>query len=292
MAINSQIVNFLLFLDRTQPIKLVTLPSQTPSILMDKYLRFSVIIIIFVIGLFHPANSWAQKGYFKLSSSDSLPFVAQVNNQYSDSMVTEYTWRHRDSEVLWVKIELPTLNKRIEKMLFIKLGKKYEYQLDATGNLTSIIQPEEEDFYKLDFKAPLFTFGEELTTNDPITLNKLKSIPNPAPNLSLSPNLSLAECSALKETDFNDAKLFIKASAYADSRLSIAKQVAESNCITTQQLTEILSLFKHENSRLDFLMYAYDYVIDITNYGTAVNSLRYEFTRDKFLAFLKTKQNK
>jgi hypothetical protein len=282
----------LLFLDGWQSIKLVTLPSQIPSILMDKHLRFPIITLTLIFGLLHTSNAIAQKGYFKLSSSDSLPFVAQVNNQYSDSMVTEYTWRHRDSEVLWVKIELPTLNKRIEKMLFIKLGKKYEYQLDANGNLTSIIQPEEEDFYKLDFKAPLFTFGEELTTNDPVTLNKLKSIPNPAPNLSLSPNLSLAECSALKETDFNDAKLFIKASAYADSRLSIAKQVAESNCITTQQLTEILGLFKHENSRLDFLMYAYDYVIDITNYGTAVNSLRYEFTRDKFLAFLKTKQNK
>jgi len=292
MAINSQIVNFLLFLDRTQSIKLVTLPSQIPSILMDKHLRFSAIIITLVVGLLHPTNSWAQKGYFKLSSSDSLPFIAQVNNQYSDSMVTEYTWKHRDSEVLWVKVELPTLNKRIEKMLFVRLGKKYEYQLDATGELTSIIQPEEEDFYKLDFKAPLFTFGEELNTNGTITLNKLKTIPNPVPNLNISPKLNLTTCSILKESDFNDARVFIKASAYADSRLSIAKQVAESNCITTQQLTEILGLFKHENSRLDFLMFAYDHVVDVSNYGSAVNCLRYEFTRDKFLAFLKAQQKK
>lgn len=257
---------------------------------MDKHLPISLLLVFIIIGLLQPANSLAQKGYFKLSSSDSLPFIAQVNNQYSDSMAIEYTWRHRDSEVLWVKIELPTLGKRIEKMLFIKLGKKYEYKLDASGGLTSIIQPEEEDFYKLDFKAPLFTFGEELTTTGTVTLNKLKEIPNPAPTLALSPKLNMANCSILSDADFSDAKLFIKASAYADSRLSIAKQVAASNCLTTRQLEEILNLFKHENSRLDFLMFAYDYVIDITNYGNAVNSLRYEFTRDKFLAFLKNKQ--
>lgn len=257
---------------------------------MDKRLPLTLLITFIILGFFVPNNTLAQKGYFKLSSPDSLPFIAQVNNQYSDSMSTEYTWRHRDSEILWVKIELPTLGKKIEKMLFIRLGKKYEYQLDANGALTSIIQPEEEDFYKLDFKAPLFTFGEELTTTGTVTLNKLKEIPNPEPNLALSPNLNLANCSILKDADFNDAKLFIKASAYADSRLSIAKQVAGSNCITTRQLVEILSLFKHENSRLDFLMFAYDYVIDISNYGNAVNSLRYEFTRDKFLAFLKNKQ--
>jgi hypothetical protein len=250
-----------------------------------KWCHFSFLSIA-LLALLQTTNLNAQKGYFTLISSDSLPFIAEVNDKESDSLVTKYTWRHTESEVLWVKIFLPTLNKRVEKMLFINLGKNYEYQLDNDGLLTSIIQPEEDDFYKLDFKAPLFTFGEELKTKSKVVLSKLKEIENPAPYLKLSPKLNTNDCQLLSDLDFEDAQLFISASLYADSRLSIAKQIAESNCISSKQLVAVLALFKHENSRLEFLMFAYDHVIDPSNYGMAINSLRYEFTRDKFEAYL------
>lgn len=256
---------------------------------MDKQLPVFYVLLMFGMAFILPHQLLAQKGYFKLISSDSLPFVAEVNNIASDSAVTNYTWRHRENEVLWVKVFLPTVNKRVEKMLFINLGKTYEYSIDKNGALTSIIQPEEEDFYKLDFKAPLFTFGEELIDNGSITLSKLKNIANPAPNLVLSTSLDINNCHLLQDQDFEEAKHFISASLYADSRLSIAKQVAASNCLNTEQLIAVLELFKHENSRLEFLIYAYDYVIDAAKYGEAINTLRYEFTRNKFMDFLKTK---
>ena len=230
----------------------------------------------------------AQKGYFTIISTADLPFQACLNNRCSDSLVNYYSLQHKNSEVILLKLRIPGIPTEHEKLLFINMGKSYTYMIEADGQLTLKEESESTTFYGFDFEAPLFTFEEN---NDAVkqaqeTDISLPELDNPIPDFPISKNFDENNCNILVEKDFNEALHFIKSAQFSESRLSIAKQITESNCITSNQLLAIVYLFKHENSRLDFLQFAYDYLVDTRNYGLGINALRYEYTRNKFLRFL------
>lgn len=70
----------------------------------------------------------------------------------------------------------------------------------------------------------------------------------------------------MQPNDFAMAKNTISKQSFENNKLEIAKQVFNSNCITSAQVKEIMALFSFENSRLDFAKYAYSRVLDPQNY--------------------------
>ena len=65
---------------------------------------------------------------------------------------------------------------------------------------------------------------------------------------------------------FSQAKATIAKNSFEDTKLTIAKQVIKSNCLTANQVKEICELFTFEDSKLDFAKYAYRLTYDIENY--------------------------
>ena len=57
---------------------------------------------------------------------------------------------------------------------------------------------------------------------------------------------------SMSPNDFVNAKKTIESQSFEDSKLTIAKQIAMSNCLTSSQVKEIIELFNFEISRLDF----------------------------------------
>lgn len=57
--------------------------------------------------------------------------------------------------------------------------------------------------------------------------------------------------------DFDAAKASIRGQSFEDNRLSTAKNVASSNCLSAMQVKEICQLFSFEESKLDFAQFAY-----------------------------------
>lgn len=70
----------------------------------------------------------------------------------------------------------------------------------------------------------------------------------------------------MKNNDFNAAKNSIKKSSFEEDKLNTAKQVVRANCITTEQVKELMKLMSFEESKLDFAKFAYSRTYDPGNY--------------------------
>ncbi|MBX3101265.1 MAG: DUF4476 domain-containing protein [Bacteroidetes bacterium] len=76
-----------------------------------------------------------------------------------------------------------------------------------------------------------------------------------------------AGCPAPMSSDALSAALgSIRSKSFEDTRLSVAKQVLNSNCLFSQDIAAICKLFDFEATRLDFAKYAYGRTFDPENY--------------------------
>jgi hypothetical protein len=72
--------------------------------------------------------------------------------------------------------------------------------------------------------------------------------------------------SPMAHDDYESAKTSITAKDFEDTKLTLAKQIAGSNCMSAEQIRGIMKLFSFENSKLDFAKFAYSHCCDKSNY--------------------------
>jgi len=80
----------------------------------------------------------------------------------------------------------------------------------------------------------------------------------------------------MSEPDYQSAVNSIKAKSFEDSRLTMAKQITNSNCLTSAQVKGIMQVFDFEQSRLDYAKYAYGRTYDIGNYYKVNDAFDFE----------------
>ena len=90
----------------------------------------------------------------------------------------------------------------------------------------------------------------------------------------------------MSEHDFNQAKGTIASKSFEDSKLTIAKQIINSNCLFSKQVREIMLLFSFEATRLDFAKYAYGYTYDLKNYYKVNDAFTFESSIDDLNNFI------
>lgn len=66
--------------------------------------------------------------------------------------------------------------------------------------------------------------------------------------------------------DFREIKMLVANETFEDKKLTIAKQATQAEWLTVDQLAEIAMLFDFENTKLDYLKFAYDYCFDPNKY--------------------------
>lgn len=82
-----------------------------------------------------------------------------------------------------------------------------------------------------------------------------------------APTVVSAGCgTAMAAADFEDASESISSKGFDETKLTLAKQIAGSNCLSTAQVKAVMELFGFEDSKLDFAKFAYDHVSDRNNY--------------------------
>lgn len=84
---------------------------------------------------------------------------------------------------------------------------------------------------------------------------------------------------AMNGSDFNDAKATIANNSFDETKLSTAKQIIASNCMSAAQITTLLSTFGFEETKLDFAKYAYEYCADKNNYFKLSNAFTFESSK-------------
>ena len=82
----------------------------------------------------------------------------------------------------------------------------------------------------------------------------------------------------MKATDFAEDKKSIELKSFEDSKLAIAKQVTDVNCLSTNQVKEIIRLFSFEETKLEYAKYAYPYTFDQNNYYKVNDEFTFEAT--------------
>ncbi|MFH2095972.1 MAG: DUF4476 domain-containing protein [Bacteroidota bacterium] len=81
--------------------------------------------------------------------------------------------------------------------------------------------------------------------------------------------------------DFSAAKATIASKDFEDSKLTIAKQITNSNCLFTDQVREIMVLFDFEDTKLEFAKYAYHKTYDVGNYFKVNDAFEFESSIDE-----------
>lgn len=85
----------------------------------------------------------------------------------------------------------------------------------------------------------------------------------------------------MTESQFASARNSISSKTFEDSKLTTARQVAGANCLTADQVRDIMNLFTYEDSKLEFAKFAYGNTYDIGNYYKVNDAFTYELSIDE-----------
>lgn len=91
----------------------------------------------------------------------------------------------------------------------------------------------------------------------------------------------------MRSSDFNAAKNTIEETAFDETRLTTAKTIASSNCLSTDQVVAICNIFSFEDSKLAFAKYAYRFTTDPNNYFKVSNVFSFDSSKSALSEFIR-----
>lgn len=95
----------------------------------------------------------------------------------------------------------------------------------------------------------------------------------------------------INSTEFASVKKTIDTKNFEDSKIKIAKQVIDNNCLLSSQVKEIMMLFNFEETRLDLAKYAYGHTYDIGNYYKLNDAFKFEASIDELDEYIKSQKS-
>jgi len=88
---------------------------------------------------------------------------------------------------------------------------------------------------------------------------------------------------------FTAAKSSIEDADFESTKMSTAKTITGSNCLTTEQVVAICSLFDFENSKLEFAKFAYTKTYDKGNYFKVNKVFEFDSSKEELNKFIQGK---
>jgi hypothetical protein len=88
--------------------------------------------------------------------------------------------------------------------------------------------------------------------------------------------------------NFEAAKKSIQAKNFDDSKLIIAKQILDNNCLKCSQIKELMGLFSFEASKLEIAKHAWHRVVDKGNYFTINDAFTFDSSVDELNEYTKS----
>ncbi|MFA6152701.1 MAG: DUF4476 domain-containing protein [Chitinophagaceae bacterium] len=118
--------------------------------------------------------------------------------------------------------------------------------------------------------------------------NDNRQYPNRGNNNSNNRNNKRGCNVSMNSGDFNEAKATVANNSFDETKLSTAKQIISSNCVSTNQIIALLSTFSFEESKLDFAKYAYEFCMDRNNYFKVSNAFTFESSKTELNAYVQS----
>ena len=85
----------------------------------------------------------------------------------------------------------------------------------------------------------------------------------------------------MDEGQFANAERSVASKDFEDSKLTVARQITGSNCLTADQVRRMMTNFDFEDSKLEFAKFAYNKTFDIGNYYMLNDAFDFESSIDE-----------
>lgn len=83
----------------------------------------------------------------------------------------------------------------------------------------------------------------------------------------------------MNDGEFSSVLGSISRNDFENTKLSMAKQIIGSRCVTSAQVRSVMQVFEFENSRLEFAKFAYRNTYDIDNYFMVNDAFEFESSK-------------
>ncbi len=90
----------------------------------------------------------------------------------------------------------------------------------------------------------------------------------------------------INASDFAEAKRTIKSKGFDDTRMGIAKQIIQSNCMFSDQVRDLVNLMSFDDTKLELAKFAYGYTYDVGNYFKVSQALEFESSVDELNEYI------
>lgn len=94
----------------------------------------------------------------------------------------------------------------------------------------------------------------------------------------------------MSDAAFAKAKQTVENQSFADDKLTVAKQIANSQCLTTAQVAEMMSLFSFEDSKIEWAKTAYNRTYDVGNYWMLNDHFTFSSSVDELNKFIQSRK--
>ena len=124
--------------------------------------------------------------------------------------------------------------------------------------------------------------GMNVNVNDNTTYTESTTVTTSSSGNTTNTTSSDGRCDyPMNNTDYIDGKSSIESKTFADSKMTIAKQITKNNCPTAIQIRDYTKLFTFESGKLEYAKFAYDYCYDKGNYYKVNDAFEFESSIDE-----------
>lgn len=95
---------------------------------------------------------------------------------------------------------------------------------------------------------------------------------------------------AMSGREFSAAKASVDKQSFSESKMKTAQQLTKANCLSVNQIKEIMGLFSFDDDKLEYAKYAYDYCIDQNNYFMLAEVFSFSSNADELNDYIDGKQ--
>jgi hypothetical protein len=93
----------------------------------------------------------------------------------------------------------------------------------------------------------------------------------------------------VSDAEFREMETDLKSQNFNSSKLAMAKQMIQSNCLNAEQITDLIKIFEFETTKLEVAKYAFDYVEDPENYYKVNEAFGYSTSATKLNDYIQSK---
>ncbi len=99
-------------------------------------------------------------------------------------------------------------------------------------------------------------------------------------DLMNNPSNGVYRCVPMTSQQYSTAFNLISSRTFENDKLAAAKQATQNGrCMTAQQINQIVALYTHESTKLEYAKFAYPFCADPANYGIINNNLTFDSSK-------------